>query len=170
MELAGVDSFSLRKIAAAAQNEKHRLIEPLLLYATATGQTERLLGFVYKDDVRRSYENVLTFFEGIELEEAARDRQLEGSIPREYGKFLASFRASYNRPETSKESKRMRWERSRALQLETGISTAEICHALGLNPGNVNAYLKHGDLDKVSLRTATAIMTYLFGHVDCRQY
>ena len=161
LEIAGTDSFSLRKLAATAQKENPRLIEPLLLYSITAGQVGRLISFMYKDGVLESYKSVLPILQGIDLEEAALSGQLDDSLPREYGKFLKSYRASYNRPETTKDSKRMRWERSRILQLEKGISTADIYRALGLNAGNVNAYLKHGDTDKVSLQNATDIMNYL---------
>ena len=36
-----------------------------------------------------------------------------------------------------------------------------ICNELGLNRGNVNAYMKHGDVSKMSLQNATRIMKYL---------
>jgi len=161
LEIAGTDSFCLRKLTAVAQNEKPRLAEPLLLYAVAVGHTDRLMSFIYQEDIRKSYEKILSILIGVDLNEAALSSRLNDALPREYGKFLASYRASYNRPETTKDSKRMRWERSRVLQLEKGISTADIYRALGLNAGNVNAYLKHGDTDKVSLQNATDIMNYL---------
>ena len=162
LEIAGVSSFCLRKLAATAQKEKPRLIEPLLLYAISAGQVDRLISFVYKNDVLESYQSILHLLGGIDLEEAALSGRFDDNLPREYSKFLTSYRASYNRPETAKDSKRMRWERSRALQLEKGVATADIYRALGLNAGNVNAYLKHGDTDKVSLQNATDIMNYLY--------
>jgi len=162
LEIADASTFSLRKFAAAAQKENPRLMEPLLLYAITADQVDRLISFVYKDDVLESCKSVLPVLQGIDLEAAALSGQLDDSLPREYGKFLKSYRASYNRPETAKDSKRMRWERSRALQLEKGVITADIYRALGLNAGNVNAYLKHGDIDKVSLQNATDIMDYLY--------
>ena len=162
LEIAGTDSFSLRRLAALAQKDKPRLAEPLLLYAVAAGHTDRLMSFIYQEDIRKSYEKVLSILKGVDLKEAALSGRLDDALPREYGKFLASFRASYNRPETVKDSKYLRWERSRAIQLEKGINTADVYRALGLNAGNVNAYLKHGDIDKVSLQNATDIMDYLY--------
>jgi hypothetical protein len=168
-EIAGVDSLNLRRLAAAAQKDKPRLIEPLLLYAITAGYTDRLISFIYQDDIRESYEQVLSTIKGIygdlgliDFEGIALSGQFENTMPREYGKFLASYRTSYNRPETTRDSKRMRWERSRKLQLEKGVSAADIYRALGLNAGNVNAYLKYGDTDKVSLQNANDIMNYLY--------
>ena len=162
LEIAGADSFNLRKLTAAAQKKTPRLIEPLFLYAFAAGHIDRLLALVYQDDVHENYERVLAILEGVDLEEAALSNRDIAGLPREYGKFLSSYRAAYNHIETTNDSKRMRWKRSRTLQLEKGVSAADIYHALGLNPGNINAYLKHGDIDKVSLQKATDIMNFLY--------
>jgi hypothetical protein len=161
-EIAGTETLNLRKLASAAQKDKPRLIEPLLLYAVAAGYVDRLISLIYQEEIQKSYEAVLLHLEGIDLENAALSGQLDNILPREHAKFLISYRAAYNRPETARDSKRMRWERSRILQLEKGISTAEIYRTLGFNAGNVNAYLKHGDIDKVSLQIATDIMNYLY--------
>jgi len=160
--LADTDSFNLRKLAALAQKEKPRLAEPLLLYAYTTGKTERLLSFVWNDELYRSYLTALEAIENTDLAGVALSGRKVGSLSREYSKFLDSYRAAYNKPESNNESKRLRWERSRALQLEKGVNTSEIYQALALNAGNVNAYMKHGALEKVSLKNATDIMKYLY--------
>lgn len=146
-----------------AQDTTPRLIEPLFLYAFETGKTETLLDYLWRDDVRASYGHMLEMLEGQDgLQTMALSEDNSVTLPREYSKHLASFRVAFNKPETDAESKRMRWERSRDLQLKNGISNAEIYKALGLNPGNVNAYMKHGALDKVSLQNSTDIMKYLY--------
>ena len=146
-----------------AQGSTPRLIEPLFLYVFEAGKIEALLAFVWREDVRASYEHMLEMLESCDsLQAVALADDSSIPLPREYSKHLTSFRAAYNKPETDAESKRMRWERSRDLQLKKGISNAEIYKALGLNPGNVNAYMKHGALDKVSLQNSTDIMKYLY--------
>lgn len=161
--LSGSDSLNLRKLAAMAQDSTPRLVEPLFLYAFETGKIEALLDYLWRDDVRASYKYVLEMLEDQDsMQATALSEGGLGLLPRDYSKHLASFRAAYNRPETDAESKRMRWERSRDLQLKKGISNADIYNALGLNPGNVNAYMKHGALDKVSLQNSTDIMKYLY--------
>ncbi|MCL2889186.1 MAG: hypothetical protein FWE65_02050 [Eggerthellaceae bacterium] len=161
LSLAGTESFSLRKLAAMAQTESPRLAEPLLLYACASGSVERLLGFVWRRELLDSYRSVLEAIGGRDLAGLALGSEI-GGLPLEYRKFLDSYRIAYRKPESAGESKRLRWERSRMLQLEKGISTAQICRALALNVGNVNAYLKHGDVGKLSLKNATDIMKFLY--------
>ncbi|MDR1184432.1 MAG: hypothetical protein LBK67_06505 [Coriobacteriales bacterium] len=162
LELAKTESFNLRRLAASAQKDNPRLVEPLFLFAYDTDNTDRLFELLWKDEVRASYETALEALAGRSLTDIALHGCAAEELPREYCKILNSFRAAYYRPETIYESKRLRWERSRRLQLEKGVRASEVYHALGLNPGNVNAYLKHGELDKVSLENATNIMKYLY--------
>ncbi|MDR2714586.1 MAG: hypothetical protein LBB42_03545 [Coriobacteriales bacterium] len=164
LSLANTETFSLRKLAAAAQNDNPRLAEPLLLYAHATNKTKRLLEFIYKKEIFSSYETVLALVKERNLETLALDKHSADKLPKEYRKFLTSYRAAYQKPENNNKSKQLRWERSKALQLEKGVSTAEVYNALALNAGNVNAYLKHGALDKLSLENATAVMKYLYSY------
>ena len=162
LNLTNTESFNLRKLAALAQKDNPRLREPLLLYAHETGKLERLFSYIWKNDLLESYNSVAKLIANKDLTEVSlREQEIEG-LPREYKKFLSSYRIAHQKPENTNESKKLRWERSRALQLEKGISTAEIYRSLELNPGNVNAYMKHGALDKLSLKNATNIMKYLY--------
>jgi hypothetical protein len=162
LDLANTDSFNIRKLTAAAQKDKPRLTAPLFFYAYDHGTIDKLLELIWKDDLRRTYKEVLTLLHGAELTTIALKKRDAANLPAEYLKILNSYRAAYNKNETTKASKKMRWEKSHALQLEKGVNTAEIYHALGLNAGNVNDYLKHGSLDKVSLENATSIMKFLY--------
>lgn len=159
--LSGEPKFSLRRYAALAQNDNPRLAAPLFLYCRETDSIETLYGFMYDSNLLEQYRVIEQILKEINLTEAALTENIPDALPREYAKHLASFAAAYRAPETEAESKKLRWERSRALQLEKGIPTAWIYNKLGLNPGNVNAYMKHGDTSKVSLDAATSIMKYL---------
>lgn len=44
------------------------------------------------------------------------------------------------------------------LQAERGITNYRLYTSLRLNPGNLNAWLKHGDSRKVSLQTARSAL------------
>ena len=161
MHLAGLESFSLRKAAAVAQDGCPRAAAPLLLFALCSGRTERLLDYVWRDDVRVSFEAVATMLEGKDIESIAIAGGRIEELPREYAKHLDSYHACYHASETKAESKKLRWERSRMLLLQKGVPVAQISRDLGLNQGNLNAYLKHGDVSKLSLANADAVMRYL---------
>ena len=47
------------------------------------------------------------------------------------------------------------------LQQEKNVSTYRVYTDLGLNHGNVNAYLKYGDISNVSLEVAEKVLEYL---------
>lgn len=159
--LAGFSTFRLREIAAAMQGSGPRAKEPLLLYALEADRFEKLLELIWRDDIREEYRTIADMLRDINLSEAAVSGNIPENLPREYAKHLTSFASEYHKPETQAESKRLRWEKSRQLQLQKGISAAYISQELGLNRGNVNAYLKHGDVNKVSLQNATNIMKLL---------
>lgn len=161
LHLTGGSAFSMRRAAAAAQGNAPRAAAPLLLLAVEEGRLASLMGFVYREDVRQSFTEAAQALEGTDLERAALSGVPIAGLTREYQKHLDSFRADYFAPETRAESKRIRLVRSRALQLEKGVPTSQVCAVLGLNRGNVNDYLKNGSLEKVSLENADAIMKYL---------
>jgi len=83
-------------------------------------------------------------------------------LPPRYEKALLSYKAAFQRIDSRNESKKLRWEKSIQLQKKKGISNAQIYLALNLDAGNVNAYMKHANIDKVSLKNATDIMEYLY--------
>lgn len=120
---------------------------------------------VWREDVRAAYRDVLNQLESVEsIEGFVLGQNKSTQLPREYRKFITSYKAAYFKPETDAASKQMRWKRSKELQLIKGVTNAEIYLTLGLNPGNTNSYMKHGEVDKVSLENATAIMKYLFSY------
>lgn len=74
-----------------------------------------------------------------------------------YRKVLNSFYADWHRPETLARSKSIRRDACLRAKRERGVPVAPICRELGLNVGNVNAWLKNGDMSKVSLENATRL-------------
>jgi hypothetical protein len=140
------------------------LRERLVLYAVATGQSARLASFLYDERMIDELAAVERALQTVDLDNP--DGLHRASLPPRYKKALDSFRAAYHAIDTRNESKRLRWERTVRLQKEKGISNAQIYQALGINAGNVNAYLKNGDIDRVTLDTATSIMKFLFAAQD----
>jgi hypothetical protein len=159
--LSGLERFNLRKLAAMAQGSHARLAEPLFLYCLEAGQVERLYELAYLPDVLNSWNAAEEALCGKDLTQLALSGTASEVVPREYSKHLESFAVCYRKPETVADSKRMRLERCRDLRLRTGASITDISHALGLDAGNVSAFLKNGDLGRITLTDATAMMKYL---------
>ena len=83
-------------------------------------------------------------------------------VPDRYKKAFLSYKAAYDKNDTRNESKKLRWEKTVELQKKKGITTTQICNALGFDAGNISAYLKRADIDRISLEKATDIMRYLY--------
>lgn len=155
-ELSYCESNSLYKLAAEAGESNARLREPLFLYAVFTDRAETLrkavrgtgLSIVYGDLFDKSKS---------ELAEALQS----DALPPEYRKVWRSYLVKKNRHQTENETKELMRQRILRLQRERSLSNYRLYTALGLNPGNLNAWLKHGQSDKVSLETARAVLQYL---------
>jgi hypothetical protein len=87
--------------------------------------------------------------------------QKDPALPEEYKKVWESYLAKKNRPKTDGQTKKRIRARVLALQREYGVSNYRVYTDLKLNHGNLNAWLKHGDENKVSLTTARQVLTYL---------
>ena len=161
MALSGLEKFSLRKLAAMAQGPNARLVEPLFLYCLDTGRLRKLMTLAYREDVVQTWQAAERALSGKDLTKLALEGGAEEVLPRSYSKHLDSFAAQYCKSETIAASKAMRLERCRLLQLKTGASVTEISRSLGLDPGNVSAFLKNGELGRVTLDDATAMMKML---------
>ena len=61
------------------------------------------------------------------------------------------------------ETKRLMRKRIILLQKEKHITNYRIYTDLKLNPGNINSFLKHGDVEKISLESARRIWKYVKG-------
>ena len=67
------------------------------------------------------------------------------------------------RQQTDDATKSLMRDRIIALQQERSITNYRLYTDLNLNPGNLNAWLKHGDSSKISLANARRVMHYLQG-------
>ena len=157
--LSAEKTLSIRRLALLAQTDLPRLRERLVLYAIATNQTERLMSFLYREDVITELATIRRLTEGFDFDDPDCSKHLY--LPARYRKALLSYKAAYQNIDTRNASKMLRWQKSVDLQKNKGISTTQICEALGLNLGNISAYLKHADINRVSLGKATDIMKYL---------
>lgn len=161
VRLSELERFSLRKLAAMAQGSHARLVEPLFLYCHTTRRLASLYELIYQSDFAEEYQHVEDLLAGQDLFALSLSGKAAEILPAAYAKHLNSFAAAYRKQDTDAESKRLRQQRCVSLQLQKGTSTASACKALGLDPGNVCAFLKQGDLGRLTLSDATALMKYL---------
>ena len=84
-------------------------------------------------------------------------------LPEAYGKvwhryLVYNYLVYKKRGKRDEETKELMRQQIVHLQAERGVSNYWLYTSLGLNPGNLNAWLKHGDGKKVSLKTARAVL------------
>jgi len=83
------------------------------------------------------------------------------SIPNEFHKIYRSYLSERGKQKATDHTKSLVLNRIRKLQQEKKVSTYRLYTDLNLNHGNVHAYIKNGDVSKVSLDVADRILSYL---------
>ena len=153
------DTNSLYKLAAEASGNNPRLREPLLLYAVYSEKQGVLLQATKDSALHESYRFVVSQYDMdtmTELLEAA-----SPVLPAEYHKVWRSYLTLKNRGQADNHTKELMRQKVKRLQEKYGVTNYRIYTDLKLNPGNLNAWLKHGDSDKVSLETAWRTLRYV---------
>ena len=154
-ELSGLDTSSLRRLSRAAL-ESPRVVEPLFALAAARGQLPYLLELSEGSWFHGDYARLAG-----ELERAGslEDMLASGRAPARYAAVLDAFRAQGDGLAAARRMNGiMRPMIAEALE-KGGITRYRLCRDLGLNPGNVYAYLA-GDDAKVSKQTASRMLSY----------
>jgi DNA-binding CsgD family transcriptional regulator len=159
--LAGEETRSISRLAARLVAEP-RLAEPLLVWAAKTHRERRLdrvLGQQERAGLQRELRMLVSLERRGRLESALanEDRQLRP----EFSKVWRSYLTRANAPKRDARLKLEARERALALQAAKGVSRYRIARDLGLNPGNLHAFLAQGNTAKLSLARAFELVDYL---------
>lgn len=154
--LSAENTTNIDRLTREAATTNARLREPLLLYAFWTDKQASLqrCAKIYGLD---TYFGTLLSCSKDEIASAV----LDGSLPVAYQKVWNSFLRRKDRYLADNETKALMRLKVIALQKEKNISNYRIYTDLNLNPGNLNAWLKHGNYEKVSLKTARRVLRYM---------
>jgi len=136
-----------------------RIREPLLLYAYSFDKVDRLLKASVNCSECSEYTNLTDKYSWSELLRLLEENDTRLGIL--YRKVYKSYISRRNMPDTENDVRRLIHKKSRELQVNKGVSNYRLYTDLNLNHGNVNAYLKHGDISKVKKETAENILNYL---------
>ena len=157
-QLAGTQTTSIKKLCAAAAHDAPRVAEPLFLYAVETSRLDTLLAQSTGTWMAREYEDMariavpyegdaLTFVESCDVS----DRYLS---------VTHAFHARNGKTNADRRVIALMREKTNAALQARGLSAYRCAKDLGLNMGNVYAYLHKGNTAKVSRDTARRIMEY----------
>ena len=158
-QLSKADTNSIFKLVREATGDNPRLKAPLLLYALYTGKQDILLRATRNTHLYEDFSNLLNSFDT-----AVMTRHLESRsplLPEEYHKVWKSYLSLKNKGTADDHTKELMRQKVLCLQAQKGVTNYRIYTDLKLNPGNLNAWLKHGYSDKVSLETARNTLRYM---------
>ncbi len=156
-ELSFAGTVDIAVLAGEVSSGNMRLRAPLLLYAAAHGKTARLRTQLAAKGCGEELMNMLARLENTDLEEALK----AGELPEEYCKVWNSYCVRRDGPAHEDTLKAAMRRKIIQMQNTKRCSNYRLYTDLKLNPGNINAWLKHGDSAKVSYRTAERMITYL---------
>lgn len=166
-QLSRQNTLNLHKLTAEAIGDNPRLREPLLLYALFSGKQDLLLMAAQGSPLQKPYTELLSQYSAEQV-----TTLLEEDSPvlaREYHKVWRSYLSRRNQLQADNHTKELMRKKVKRLQEANSITTYRIYTDLGLNPGNLNAWLKHGDGNKVSLDTARLALHYVEGSTSLPQ-
>lgn len=163
-QLSKSNTNGLYKLAEEASHDNPRMREPLLLYALYSGKQNVLLRATKDQGLFDVYEKMISRYSPNQMTYMFETNA--DILSPEYHKVWRSFQAQKNRVQSEDHTKELMRQKVRRLQEQCGVSNYRIYTDLKLNPGNVNAWLKHGAAEKVSLDTARKTLRYLEGYLS----
>ena len=164
-ELAGAQTASVHKLADRMA-ENPRLKEPLFLYALAFDKVDLLLRYTVTSAVSAEYEQLSNLYSRAQmllLLENQSPELLEG-----YLKVWRSYCSVRDTVLADNDTKELIHRRVLELQQKKKLTNYRLYTDLKLNPGNVNAWLKHNDSSKMSLDCARQIYKYAKSYSSVR--
>ena len=157
LSLSGTNAISI--LAREAAEKNYRLREPLLLYALFTDKIPLLRKSIRNDKLKRHVESILDRFDRERMLQALKEEDPE--LPPEYRKVWRSYLVRKNIKKREAHTKELTRQRILSMQQEKGISNGRICQTLGLDPGNIGAWLKNVAGGRVSLETAGKVFDFM---------
>jgi len=156
--LSGKETNSIFKLAKEAESN-FRLREPLFLYALSVGKEDILSRAVKSNTLSAKYIEMVEKYSWDKIQNALKENDKQLDI--NYHKAYQSFVSRRNMPQSNNDTKVLMHKKIKALQVRNNVSNYRLYTDLKLNPSNINAFLKHGEVRKVSIDVARNIISYL---------
>jgi len=157
--LSGEDTLALPRLASLSETEA-RLVEPLLLWATVTDRARRLNGLLKgRQALQQELQALVQLQSSGRLESELADA--DSSLRSEYSKVWHSYTVRRDAASRDKELRLKVRERVLELESQKGVTRYRMAKDLGLNPGNLHAFMSLGDPTKLSLDRVADLVAYL---------
>lgn len=137
-----------------------RLVEPMLLWVAVTNRVDRLKGLLECwEDLQRELASLVALQETGSLQRAlaAEDSSLRPEYSKVWRSYVVRRDAAARDAELRLEARR----RVLALEARKKVTRYRMAKDLGLNPGNLHAYLAQGNPTKLSLDRVAELLKYL---------
>jgi DNA-binding CsgD family transcriptional regulator len=158
--LTDSDTRSVHMLARLAASNRPRATEPLFLYAVMAGRLPLLLQAARGTHLENDYSTLASLFPTPDLLlKALRDD--DDRLALRYHKVYRSYLTQVSKTDTDRQASLLMRERTLEEMRKKGLSKYRVYTDLGLNPGNVNTYLKNANVTAVSRKTARAILDYV---------
>jgi hypothetical protein len=158
-ELSGTDTLSLHRLVQMVDSIP-RLYEPLALWVTLEGRLGELKRLLPDNRYTSKDFAVLSAYPNTKALEQAFARG-EKSLRSEYHKVWNSYQVRRDAHLRDAQLKLSARNRALSLEKEIGVSRYRIGKDLGLNPGNLHAFLTKGEPFRLSLEKSYALVEYL---------
>ena len=164
-ELAGVQTESVHKLADR-MTENPRLKEPLFLYALVYDKVDLLLRYTANSTIAAEYERLSDRYSLAQMRLLLEKQSSE--LTEDYLKVWRSYCSVRDAVLADNDTKELIHRRVLELQEKKKLTNYRLYTDLKLNPGNVNAWLKHNDSSKMSLDCARQIYKYAKSYPSVR--
>ena len=164
-ELSGMQTSSIHKLADCL-SENPRLKEPLFLYALAYDKANLLLRYTANSAFAAEYEQLSNSYSMAQMLLLLENQSPE--LSEGYLKVWRSYCSVRDSVLTDNDTKELIHRRVLELQQKKHLTNYRLYTDLKLNPGNVNAWLKHNDSSKMSLDCARQIYKYAKSYQSIR--
>lgn len=153
LELSYSRTASISKLLVELE-ENPRLKEPLILHGILSGMPTAI-----------SKRNPQFFQEYVYIRQLMQEKKnvemYKDLLPVNYKKIISAYEYRRDRIINDNDTKLLMRNKIRHLQMQKGVTNYRIYTDLGLNPGNVNCFLKNGVVDKLALETVRKIWCYV---------
>ena len=154
-ELTELETSNLRKLLAEALTNAPAAAEALMCFAASQNKADYLAKLAQDTSLENQYREVA---QQLSSADSLESWLSSDAAPTRYNKVWRAYLSKRNAIDADRRVIALMRDKTLASIDSTGRTIYGLCTQLGLNKGNVYAYLNAGDVSKVSRSTARRLM------------
>lgn len=156
-ELSGLETASLRRLMVKADSDAPRVAEPLFCLACEEGKLDYLLKNARGTWMESQWEELAPG--AMKYKDTRTWLEECKEVPDRYAQVLSAYESQWDLLNADRRMNALMRERTLRALSRTGMTRYQLSKRLGINKGNLYAYL-NGDDSKVGKQTARKIMEF----------